>query len=71
MPYISSPSRRLISIIINDGTTGQMSRNWIGTYNNPPDLSLCEAYLELWSKAPKCTYVTGQLEKGEQGTVHI
>ena len=47
-----------------------MSRNWLGTYNNPPDLSLCESYLEVWSKAPKCTYVTGQLEKGEQGTVH-
>ena len=48
-----------------------MSRNWLGTYNNPPDISLCDQFLELWSKAPKCTYVTGQLERGEQGTVHI
>jgi len=48
-----------------------MARNWLGTLNNPEDLSMVEAYLETWSKAPKCTYVTGQLEKGKEGTVHV
>lgn len=43
---------------------------WIGTYNNiePAD---CESYLERWHTQAKAIYVTGQLEKGAQGTVHL
>lgn len=45
------------------------TRMVIGTYNNP-EVDPRE-YLELWSKIPGVVYVTGQLEKGENGTRHI
>lgn len=47
----------------------QRSVNWLGTLNNP-DTTECEAYLKAW-KDSGATYVNGQLEKGEEGTVHI
>ncbi len=47
----------------------QRSVNWLGTLNNP-DTTVCEAYLKAW-KDSGATYVNGQLEKGEEGTVHI
>lgn len=61
-----------ISIIKNDETTRQMSkaRNFIGTLNNP-DTTTCEAYLKAWKDVKGCTYATGQLEKGAEGTVHL
>lgn len=43
---------------------------WIGTYNNPP-VDLLQDYLEKWQKQAGAVYVTGQLEKGEEGTVHL
>lgn len=43
------------------------ARNWIGTLNNPEEEP--EDYLKTWSEHAE--YVTGQLEKGEQGTEHI
>lgn len=46
------------------------SRNWLGTLNNP-DLTLAEDYLKKWKDVNKCTFVTGQVEKGAEGTVHI
>lgn len=42
---------------------------WIGTYNNIDPL-VCESYLEKWHKSG-CAYVTGQLEKGKEGTPHL
>lgn len=45
------------------------TRNWIGTYNNPKVDT--KEYLELWFTKAKATYVVGQLEKGEEGTIHI
>ena len=44
-----------------------MNKNWIITHNNPEFDT--QEYLEKW--APLCTYVNGQLEKGENGTRHI
>ena len=41
----------------------------IGTLNNPKVDT--NEYLEAWSKNPNVKYVTGQLEKGENGTPHI
>lgn len=43
---------------------------WLGTLNNP-DTTTVEEYLRLWHTQAKATYVTGQLERGEAGTVHI
>lgn len=45
------------------------TRMVIATYNNPPEEY--EEYLEKWSKIPGVVYVTGQLEKGENGTHHL
>ncbi len=42
---------------------------FIGTLNNPK-VDTAE-YLEAWYKQPGVCYVTGQLEKGEEGTPHI
>ncbi len=42
---------------------------WIGTYNNI-DSTMCDSYLEKWHKSG-CGYVTGQLEKGKEGTPHL
>jgi len=50
-----------------------MSNNhvmWIGTYNNI-DTCICEDYLEKWHTLHKAVYVTGQLEKGKEGTPHL
>lgn len=45
------------------------TRMAIGTLNNPKG---CAAeYLEAWSKVDGVVFVTGQLEKGANGTVHI
>jgi hypothetical protein len=43
------------------------SNNWLCTLNNP-DVDTQE-YLAEWFK--HCTYVCGQLERGEEGTPHI
>lgn len=43
--------------------------NWICTLNNPTVGG--EDYLQAWSKSAKVTFVTGQLEKGAEGTVHL
>lgn len=45
------------------------TRMAIGTLNNPPEEY--EEYLEKWSKVPGVAYVTGQLEKGKEGTPHM
>ncbi len=44
-----------------------MNKNWIITHNNPKHIT--EDYLKEW--LPICTYVVGQLEKGDEGTPHI
>lgn len=41
----------------------------LGTYNNPKVDT--REYLEAWSKLDDVVFVTGQLEKGEEGTIHI
>ena len=43
---------------------------WIGTLNNP-EIVFSEEYLEAWKAKPDCAFVTGQFEKGENGTEHI
>jgi len=45
------------------------TRMIIGTLNNPK-VDAAE-YLEAWSKVPGVVFVTGQLEKGKEGTPHI
>lgn len=45
------------------------STNWLGTYNNP-EVDPRE-FLERWHTHGKAVYVCGQLERGEEGTVHI
>ncbi len=42
---------------------------FIGTLNNIEPV-MCESYLQKWHTAG-CEYVTGQLEKGKEGTVHL
>lgn len=41
----------------------------IGTLNNPT--ADTKDYLEAWSKKKTVAYVTGQLERGDNGTPHI
>ncbi len=48
-------------------TKGMM---FIGTYNNI-DTTMCEAFIESWVARGGAAFATGQLEKGEQGTVHL
>lgn len=43
---------------------------WIGTYNNI-DTTVAEAYLEKWHTEHHARYVTGQIEKGKEGTIHL
>lgn len=43
--------------------------NYIGTLNNPK--MTAQEYLEQWVTRGKAVYAVGQLEKGEEGTVHI
>lgn len=43
--------------------------NWLGTLNNP-DVVPHEFLEQVYTKL-KAKYVCGQLEKGEEGTVHI
>ncbi len=47
---------------------------YLGTLNNPtdhyPDFDLAQ-FLEAWKTQAKAVYVTGQLEKGEEGTPHV
>lgn len=45
------------------------TRMVIGTLNNPKDCG--EDYLRAWSKVDGVVFVTGQLEKGAEGTVHL
>lgn len=47
----------------------QKSNSWLGTLNNP-DLSDIELYLKQWFDTG-AVYVNGQLEKGDEGTVHV
>ena len=47
----------------------QISRNWLGTLNNP-DTTSCEQYLKACYTSG-ARYFKGQLEKGKEGTVHI
>jgi len=58
-----------ISIIYKTVTHMTQTRMVIATYNNPPEEY--EEYLEKWSKIPGVVYVTGQLEKGANGTPHL
>jgi len=46
-----------------------MHKNWLGTLNNPKVST--DEYLESWVTKAKATWVTGQLEKGKEGTPHI
>lgn len=46
------------------------SRNWLCTYNNI-DTTIAEDFLRKWKDSPKCTYATGQVEKGAEGTIHL
>lgn len=44
-------------------------KNWNGVLNNPTLEG--SSYLKGWYEEAKPTYVCGQLEKGEEGTLHI
>jgi len=46
------------------------STNWLCTLNNP-DTATTESYLKSWKDYKHCNYVTGQVEQGDKGTVHI
>ncbi len=48
----------------------KQSTSWIGTYNNI-DLTLAKDYLEKWHTQHKAAYACGQIEKGEEGTIHL
>lgn len=39
-------------------------RMWIGTYNNPPFLDMCNNWLQGVHNTLKASYTCGQLEKG-------
>ncbi len=43
---------------------------WVGTLNNP-EIVFAEEYLEAWKAKPDCAFVTGQYEKGKNGTEHV
>lgn len=43
---------------------------FLATLNNP-DTTTCESYLNKWFTDHGARYVTGQLEKGANGTVHL
>lgn len=45
-------------------------RMWLCTLNNP-DTTMSESYLNKWHTDAGAQYVTGQLEKGKEGTVHL
>lgn len=45
------------------------SRNWLATLNNPSVTA--QAWLEALFEKAAAVYVCGQLERGEQGTVHV
>ncbi len=45
-------------------------RMFIGTLNNP-DTTACEDYINAWHKQAAAVFVTGQLERGKEGTVHL
>lgn len=45
------------------------TRMVIGTLNNPQGCA--EEYLAAWSKVDGVVFVTGQLEKGANGTPHV
>lgn len=45
-------------------------RNWLATLNNPDDIVAPE-FLEMIYEKTNAVYVCGQVEKGEEGTVHI
>lgn len=48
----------------------KQSTQWFATYNNV-DTTIARDYLEKWHTQHKATYVVGQVEKGEEGTVHL
>ena len=52
------------------GTRCSGNLMWIGTLNNP-EIVFAEEYLEAWKQKPDCAFVTGQFEKGKNGTEHI
>jgi len=45
-------------------------RNWLCTLNNPEETDP-ETFLSDWFVNHRAVYVNGQLEKGEEGTIHI
>lgn len=47
----------------------KMVRNWLGTYNNPEEGT--RDFLQRMYEKGNFKYVCGQLEKGENGTIHI
>ncbi len=57
---------------MTDANTKQprQSTQWIGTYNNI-DLTIAREYLESWVTKQKASYACGQIEKGEEGTIHL
>lgn len=46
------------------------ARSWLGTLNNPDDIDP-QTFLADWNSKHKAAYVNGQVEKGEEGTLHI
>lgn len=52
-----------------EGKKSAPVRNWLGTLNNPVDEP--EAWLKAFYQASGASYLTGQLEKGIEGTRHI
>ena len=71
-----------LSIITNGGifiikyfmSKQVIGRTFIGTLNNPaqayPDIQV-QDYLEAWRTKAGAEYVTGQLERGKEGTPHV
>lgn len=51
-------------------TTKMKSTMYIGTYNNI-DTTIAEAYLKKYHTEHKAVFVTGQIEKGKEGTIHL
>lgn len=46
-------------------------RKWFGTLNNPEEPDNAQAWLKALHEKNNADYVCGQLEKGENGTIHI
>ena len=49
----------------NNSRIPEKARNWLCTLNNPGEITLATVH-----ELTKATYTVGQLEKGENGTLH-